>query len=296
MEEYQKYLDKAINWLIEHGIFIGIILVVTLLLLFGIRFFIRFLEKKWIGKQSDPQEHKQLRTFLRVIRGVLIIILLLTALISIIDRLGFDIATIIAGAGVIGIAVGFGAQSLIKDLFNGFFILLHQSYNIGDVITVGGKTGTVEYISMRITKLRSIDGNLIIVPNGEITIIENMTSDWSMCMIDLGVAYKENYDEVVKIIKHVGDEMRSDPIFGDIILEDINIMGFDNFQDSQITIRIRFKTKAMRQWEVKREFNRRIKKEFDQLGIEIPFPHITLYIGTDKNSQGELKIAPPNSK
>lgn len=218
---------------------------------------------------------------LRIIVGVIVVLMVLT-------EVGIDIAPILAGVGVVGLAVGFGAQTLVKDVITGVFILLEDSVAVGDVVTAGGHSGLVEAITIRSLRLRDLHGNVHTIPFSAVDTMTNMTKDFSYYLIEAGVAYRENYDEVVDVIREVGADLQADADYGPNILEPIEILGLDRFDDSAVVIRARIKTVPIKQWTTGREFNRRLKEAFDARGIEIPFPHQTLYFGEDK--QGN---APP---
>ncbi len=202
--------------------------------------------------------------------------------IIILDRLGVNTTPILAGAGIVGLAVGFGSQTLVKDLINGLFILFEESIRVGDYTDLGKNEGIVEAVGLRTIRLRDLSGNFHVVPNSSIDTVTNMTKDFSRTVIDVGVAYKEDVDRVMEILREIGEEMRNDEEHGKNILEPIEILGLHKFDDSAIVIRSRLTTKPRKQWGLKREFNRRVKKVFDQRGIEIPFPHLTLYMGEPK--------------
>jgi small-conductance mechanosensitive channel len=198
---------------------------------------------------------------------------------------GIDIGPILAAAGVLGLAVGFGAQSLVKDIISGFFILLEDQIRVGDVVAVGDKAGLVEKVNLRMIILRDLEGKVHYIPNGSIDVVTNLTKDYSCAVFDIGVAYREDIDQVIDIIRQVSEDLRSDPAFDGQILNPMEIFGLDKFGDSAIMIKARFKTGPGKQWGVARAFNSRLKKRFDELDIEIPFPHVTLYMGKDKNDQ-----------
>ncbi|MFQ5780127.1 MAG: mechanosensitive ion channel family protein [Nitrospiria bacterium] len=195
------------------------------------------------------------------------------------DQIGVNVGPIIAGAGIAGLAVGFGAQNLVKDLISGFFIILEDQIHIGDVAIINGTGGLVESISFRTIVLRDLAGVVHIFPNGSVNTLSNMTKNWSAYVINMGVAYKEDTDRVVEVMRQVADELREDPEYKDKILQPIEIFGVDDFGASEVTIKARLKTLPIQQWSVGREYRRRLKKAFDAHGIEIPFPHHSLYIG-----------------
>jgi moderate conductance mechanosensitive channel len=197
-------------------------------------------------------------------------------------KLGVQIGPVIAAAGIVGLAVGFGAQTLVQDIISGFFILLEDQVRVGDVVSLNDKGGLVERITLRMIVLRDLAGNVHFVRNGQINVITNMTKEYSRYVYDVGVAYRENVDEVIAVLKGIDEEMRRDPAFKDDIIAPLEVLGVDKFDSSAVVIKARTTTKPIHQWRVGREFNRRMKMRFDELGIEIPFPHLTLYPGKDK--------------
>jgi small conductance mechanosensitive channel len=203
------------------------------------------------------------------------------------DQIGLDVTPILAGAGIVGLAVGFGAQNLVRDVISGFFLVLENQVRVGDVAVVNGTGGLVEAITFRTIVLRDLAGVVHVVPNGAITTLANMTKGWSGYVIDVGVAYKEDTDRVVELMTEVAEDLRKDPRFAPSILEPIEIFGVDDFRESEVTIKARLKTVPIQQWNVGREYRRRLKKAFDARGIEIPFPHRSLYMGT---ASGPLEV------
>jgi small conductance mechanosensitive channel len=203
----------------------------------------------------------------------------------ILGEIGIEIGPILAAAGVVGLAVGFGAQHLVQDLLAGFFILLEDQIRVGDVVEVAGKGGLVEQVSLRTVVLRDLAGNVHYVRNGQIDAVTNMTKEYSRYVFDVSIAYRENVDEVMNVIREIDAGLREDPEFGPDILAPIEILGVDRFADSAVVIKARTTTRPIQQWRVGREFNRRMKQRFDELDIEIPFPHVTLYMGQAKNGE-----------
>jgi moderate conductance mechanosensitive channel len=195
------------------------------------------------------------------------------------DQVGVNVAPIIAGAGIVGLAFGFGAQNLVRDVIGGFFIILEDQVRVGDVAKVNGTGGLVEAITFRTIVLRDLAGVVHVFPNGTINDLSNMTKSWSAYVMDVGVAYKEDTDRVVEVMKDVGEKLQQDPEFQDKIVHPIEVFGVDNFGESEVTIKARIKTQPIQQWTVGREYRRRLKKAFDANGIEIPFPHLSLYAG-----------------
>lgn len=184
---------------------------------------------------------------------------------------------------MVGLAVGFGAQSLVKDFFSGFFLLLENQLRQGDVVRLGDHAGLVEELTLRYVRLRDYDGNVHFVPNGEISTVINMSRGFAQAVVDAGIAYRENIDEALDVMRQVGAGMRADPEFAPRLLDDLEVAGVDGWGDSAVTLRCRFKCVPLQQWTVRREFLRRLKIAFDERGIEIPFPHLTVYAGENKH-------------
>jgi small conductance mechanosensitive channel len=243
-------------------------------------------------RSDNPDDQKRIRTLWRVFRYVANVAISLIAGMLVLSELGISIAPILATAGVAGIAVGFGAQSLIKDYFNGIFLLIEDQLRQGDVVAIADKEGLVEEITLRYVRLRDYDGNVHFVPNGAIGTVTNRSRDFAYAVIDAGVAYRENVDEALDVMQQVGTALCGDPAFRPRILDPIEIVGVEKWADSAVILRCRLKVRPLEQWNVRREFLRRLKHAFDERGIEIPFPHLTLYAGQDKNGRAPpLRIA-----
>ncbi|MCK4409404.1 MAG: mechanosensitive ion channel family protein, partial [Candidatus Eisenbacteria sp.] len=226
----------------------------------------------------------------KVIRSITRILVWGVALMMVLKELGIDIGPILAGIGIMGLAVGFGAQSLVKDFLASMFILIENQYNVGDVIKAAGASGLVERITLRATTLRDHEGNVHIIPNGTIDVVTNKTRQWSRFVLDIGVAYKENVDEVMGVLKEIGDELAADPKFASMITAPLEVLGVQDFADSAVVIRVMFTTQPVKQWTVGREFRRRVKNTFDAKGIEIPFPHTTIYLGDAAPMNGIIRV------
>jgi small conductance mechanosensitive channel len=222
---------------------------------------------------------KRAATLTGILRTVALALIWAIVLVEILNLVGVDIRPVLAGAGIVGLAVGFGAQNLIRDLISGFFIILEDQIRLGDVAIINGTGGLVEAITFRTIRLRDFSGVVHMFPNGTITTLSNMTKEWSAFVLDMGVAYKEDTDRVAGIMRRVGEDLRDDAGFRDKFVEPIEIVGVDNFVDSGVVLRVRIKTRPLEQWNVGREYRRRLKHAFDREGIEIPFPHRTLYMG-----------------
>lgn len=224
---------------------------------------------------------KRAETLVRLLRQGVSIMIWLVAILVVLNELGISVGPILASAGVAGLAVGFGAQNLVRDVISGFFLILENQIRIGDVAVVNGTGGLVEGINFRTLVLRDLSGIVHVFPNGSVTTLANLTKEWSAYVFDIGVAYKENTDRVTEVMRGVADELQQDPQFGPLILDKVEIFGVDQLADSAVIIKGRIKTRPIKQWDVGREFLRRIKLAFDQQGIEIPFPHRSLYFGSD---------------
>ena len=239
-----------------------------------------------IHLQQDLQDHeriKRLDTLGRVFRYIATVIITLTGGMLVLSEVGISIAPILATAGVLGIAVGFGAQSLVKDYFNGFFLLLEDQIRQGDVVEVAGKGGLVEEMTLRYIRLRDYEGSVHTIPNGIVGTVTNRSRGFAYAVIDVSVAYRESVDEVYAVMREVAAELRADRDLAGKIMDDIEIAGVDQWGDSAVVIRCRFKVLPLEQWGVRREFLRRMKQVFDAHGIEIPFPHLTVYPGQAKD-------------
>ena len=285
-------IDKFTNWLTTSSMaFFESILRIFFMLLIGyivikaIRLAIKHLETLLIKASQDTETvpgmaRKQITTLTGLLQTLSVSLVWAIVIIMALDQLGLDVTPVLASAGILGLAVGFGAQNLVRDIISGFFIILENQIRLGDVAIVNGKGGLVEKISFRTITLRDLSGVVHIFPNGAITTLSNMTKGWSGYVIDVGVAYKEDTDHVSQVMVAVAEDLRQDPNFGPKILEPLEILGVDQFGSSEVVIKARFKTLPIEQWAVGREYRRRLKKAFDAANIEIPFPHRTLYMGT----------------
>jgi len=238
-------------------------------------------------------ESARARTLLGLLRTVIRVVLVVLVVLTVLSEFGIEIGALLAGAGVIGLAVGFGAQSLVKDVITGAFILIEDSIAVGDVVDVAGQGGVVESLSIRSVRLRDLNGTVHVIPFGEVTAVQNMAKDFAFAVVDMGVAYREDVDEVIQVLKEIGAVLAADATYGPLIMEPLEVLGVDEFGSSAVVVKVRFKTRPMKQWMVKREFLRRVKRVFDEKGIEIPFSTHTVYFGADKkglSSPARLRI------
>ncbi|MFV0438953.1 MAG: mechanosensitive ion channel domain-containing protein [Desulfopila sp.] len=224
-------------------------------------------------------------TLLTVSRKALSIVLIVVSGLMILSQLGINIAPLLAGAGVLGLAIGFGSQKLVQDVITGIFILLEDQMAVGDVVDLGGMGGVVEAVSIRTVRLRDISGTVHTIPFSTINTVSNKTKGFSYYVMDIGIGYRENVDEVMQVLQEIGASLQEQPEYGAVIIEPLEILGVDTFADSAVVIKARIKTVPGKQWSVGRAFNRRMKLKFDELDIEIPFPHQTIYFGVDKNGE-----------
>jgi small-conductance mechanosensitive channel len=277
----REYIDLALQWLLSNGVRI---LIIVILMLIALKL-ARYISNKIFapGKRAwDPEFQKRMDTLGSVARYILVIAILIVAAVMVMGEIGIEIGPVLAAAGIVGLAVGFGAQNLVQDVISGFFILLEDQIRVGDVVQIADKGGLVERITLRMVVLRDLAGSVHYVRNGQIQVITNMTKEFSYYVFDIGVAYREDVDEVIAVVREADEELRRNPDLKNDILEPIEILGLDKFADSAVVIKARTKTKPIRQWAVGREFNRILKKKFDEKNIEIPYPHLTFYVGQDK--------------
>ena len=254
------------------------------------------LERQMLATDAKGQKIERsarFRTLMPLIRNAVLVLLVTFVGLMALSELGIDIAPLLAGAGVVGLAIGFGAQTLVQDVITGLFIVVEDQIHIGDVVDTGGHSGLVEGMTIRTLRLRDLSGTVHVIPFSQVTAVQNLTKDFSYYIFEVGVAYREDVDRVIEELKVLGKELRDDPDFGPLILADLEVLGLDKFADSAVVVKARFKTLPIQQWAVGREFNRRMKRRFDEKGIEIPFPHVTLYFGADQKGRaqpGFLKV------
>lgn len=263
---------------------IVLILVIGWVALRAVRVALRRMEKVLVERARGEGEVlgeavKRAETLAKLVRQAGVIVVWVMMILMVLREIGVEIAPILASAGVVGLAVGFGAQNLVRDLITGFFMILENQIRVGDVAIVNGTGGLVERINLRTIVLRDLSGVVHVFPNGTINTLANVTREWSAYVFTVGVAYKEDTDRVIGVMRRVGDELRRDENFGPLMVADIEVFGVDELADSAVNIKGRIKTLPIKQWDVGREYLRRVKKAFDHEGIEIPFPHRSIYFG-----------------
>jgi small-conductance mechanosensitive channel len=238
--------------------------------------------EKSIGENQTgtiTAQEQRARTLVSLLRSVGIVVITIIVIFMILGALGLELGPLLAGAGVIGLAISFGAQSLVKDIISGLFILFENQFGVGDIIRVDGVGGAVERVTLRVVVLRDVQGVVHIIPNGEIKRVSNLTRSFSRAVFEVGVAYREDADRVMEVMREVGWEMWEDPEWRPLLVEEITVPGIESFGDSSVNIRIMATTVPLKQWDIARELRRRLKRRFDAEGIEIPFPHRTFYWG-----------------
>jgi small conductance mechanosensitive channel len=261
---------------------IAVVLLLAWILLMVARRLIR-LFRIYMSRRTGGDEIARVETLARVFRNGAGIVVFLVAGMLILGELGISIAPILATAGVAGVAIGFGAQSLVRDFFTGFFLLFDDQIRQGDVVRIAGVAGRVEEVTLRYVRLRDFEGHVHYVPNGEITVVTNRTRDFATAVVEVGIGYREDPDEALAVMRQIGAEMRADPAWSGRIADEAEIVGVERWGDSAVVLRCRLRVvPPIEQWNVKREFLKRLKRAYDARGIEIPFPHLTVYAGTPK--------------
>lgn len=290
---FHSYIKEILDKLIVNGFHVVLIIILMFISLKFVNIITKKIVKVLINKTYDEETEKKIRTFRTIIKSSLDIIIVTVGSMMIIENLGINIGPIIAAAGVVGIAVGFGSQRLVEDIISGILILSSDQIRVGDVIQIGTKSGLVEKLDLKMVVLRDLNGNVHFIRNGKIDSVTNMTKDFSYAVLEIGVAYNSNITYVIDVIKQIAEDVRINGQSADSILEPIEILGLDKFDDSAIIIKARIKTKPIKQWDVGREFNLKLKEKFDELNIEIPFPQRTVSfanIEQIKNSNNSFTI------
>jgi small conductance mechanosensitive channel len=287
MERFVAMLER-VDWeqvflsFVSSSLRILVVLVVAWVLLRIAMLSLRRTERALIERgrregEAPGETVKRTETLLRLIRQAILILVWTVTTLVVLRQIGVEVAPILASAGIAGVALGFGAQNLVKDVIAGFFIILENQVRIGDVAIVNGTGGLVERISFRTLVLRGLDGTVHIFPNGMITTLSNMTRDWSAYVVDMRVSYRDDADRVIELMKRVGGELKKDPEFGPQMIADIEVFGVDDFDESAMIVKARLRTHPIMQWNVGREYRRRLMKALADAGIAVPFPPRTLY-------------------
>lgn len=278
------YSNPAVNsWLAGHGARLALLAIIGIvLLLSSIVIIPRIIEtavRNSKAEQTEEELKKRAETLSSVLTTTFQVFIILIIFFMVLSELGINIAPVLASAGVVGVALGFGAQSLVKDVLAGLFIIMENQYRKGDVVKIADVSGVVEDINLRRTILRDLDGITHVVPNGEIRVASNFTKQWARANINVSVSYNTDLEKAMAVINRVGKEMADDPVWGQLLLSPPRALRVDKLGDSGIEIKVIGETKPIRQWDVMGELRLRIKKAFDQEGIEIPWPHTKVYFG-----------------
>lgn len=284
IEAFSKHFDAIRAWLVLELPVVILLVIIVFVLLKTVKLAIGRLKTNLLNRSAKMEKseaieaEKRINTLMDILWTIIKLVIILTFGMIILQKFGIDIAPIIASAGILGLAIGFGAQQLVKDVISGFFILLENQIRTGDSVIINGTAGTVESIQLRTTTLRDFSGTVHIFQNGKINVISNKTKEWSAAVFDIGVAYKEDVEHVTEVMKNVADQLMTDSEFIEKITSPVEIMGLDQFGDSALVIKARIKTRPGMQMLVTREFNKRLKLAFDGEKIEIPYPHRTIHI------------------
>jgi len=281
MEETFKILIEAVvPWLLSHGIKIVIIVIAAWLLYkIACRIIDRSVRIAVVpdANMSEESENKREETLIRIFNGVARIIILVMAILMILQEVGLKIGPVLAGAGIVGLAFGFGGQYLIKDVITGLFIILENQFRIGDVVNIDGTSGLVQDITLRKATLRDLDGTVHHIPHGTITLVSNLSKDFARVNLNIGVAYDTNLEHLIKVIDRTGNELAEDPYYGVSIISPPKFLRVDEFADSAVIVKILGETKPLKQWEISGELRKRLKIAFEKEGIEIPFPQRVIH-------------------
>ena len=270
------------TWLFQSGLRIALIVLLAYAVIRIVATFAARLERD-VGREGGAaalERAKRVHTLGNLVRNTVGVFIGGAALLMVLRELNVDIMPLLTGAGILGLAVGFGAQTLVKDVISGFFLIFEDQIRVGDVAVVNGQGGTVEEITLRTVVLRDVEGTVHVFPNGIINTLANRSKDFAYFVLDASVAYKENIDHVVQVLRAAAEDLHADPAVGPSILEPLDVMGVEMFGDNAVVIRSRIKTLPHRNWEVGRELRRRVKIAFDREGIEIPFPQRVMHVVT----------------
>ena len=275
-----KWAEAIFPWLLTHGLKILIIAVAAwLLMIILIRIIRKAVRIAVVADSSMEEEAEKKRedTLIHIFAGATRIIILTMAILMILQEAGIAIGPILAGAGIVGLAFGFGGQYLIRDIITGLFIILENQYRIGDVVNIDGTSGLVEDITLRLTTLRDLNGTMHHIPHGDIKRVANLSKKFARINLDMGVAYNTDLEHVIKVINKTGNELAEDPLYKEFILKPPQFLRVNDFADSAIILKILGDTKPLKQWEITGELRKRLKVAFDKEGIEIPFPQRVIH-------------------
>lgn len=280
MKTVESWTEQIVPWLITHGLKIALIIIFAFILDRVMqRIIIRAVRASVRPDENTSPEAEKKRedTLIRIFSGALHIMIVIVAVMMVLQEVGIEVGPLIAGAGIVGLAVGFGGQYLIRDIITGLFLMLENQYRIGDVVTIEGFSGSVQDISLRKTTLRDLDGTVHHIPHGSITKVSNQSKDFSRVNMDIGVGYKTDIRHLEEVINRIGNELAADPAFSESIIAAPKFLRINEFADSAIVVKILGETRPMKQWDVAGELRRRLKEAFEREGIEIPFPQMVVH-------------------
>ncbi|HET8861491.1 mechanosensitive ion channel domain-containing protein [Marivirga sp.] len=283
---------RVVYWLKTHLPSMAIIILAFFVIWILSRWSSKLILNKFIKSRKNAESADRLETLKLASGSIITILVVLIGFLVLLSQIGVDLTVVLGGAAVLSLVIALGAQSLVKDYLSGFIILLENQYRAGNVVKINSTTGVVENMSLRLTVLRDLEGITHFIPHGQITDVSNLTHHWSRVMLEIGVSYNENVDKVMMVLQELGNEMKTDEVYGSLIIGDMEMLGVDKFCESAVVIKFLIKTWPLKQWIVKRELLRRIKNRFDELGIEIPFPHLTVYHRQSENQLESKHYSP----
>lgn len=284
-EQFSEYLQPLLQWLLNHGIKIAVIVVAAILTKSIAKKSIQRIVKAATHSDrpgTDEGEIKRMNTIVRIFSWTVSVLITVIAFMMIAQEFGLQIAPLLASAGIVGVAIGFGGQYLVRDVITGFFLIFENQYRIGDVVNMEGLGGVVEDISLRVTTLRDMNGTVHYIPHGEIKKVSNLSKQFAKVNLNVGVSYRTDLNKLIEVINRVGSELASDPNWKDLIDEAPAFLRVDSFDDSAISVKIVGVTKPLQQWSVTGELRKRIKEAFDAEGIEIPFPQRVIHTASNE--------------
>ncbi|HHS50924.1 MAG TPA: mechanosensitive ion channel family protein [candidate division Zixibacteria bacterium] len=292
---FNEILDMIIiqggQWLITSGLRIVLYIIGAMILVRVVRRIGKAIIARY--QDDDPttknEQERRAETLVSVLKITTKIAVWTIVLFMVLREIGANITPLLTGAGIVGLAVGFGAQNIVRDFFSGFLILLENQYRVGDVIQIADRAGLVESINLRTTSIRNLEGVLHIIPNGEIKAVDNYTFSESRQVIDVGISYNSSMDKAIEVIEAIGEEMKNMPEFAEDIRA-FEILGIQRLGDSSVDIRVKISTEPLKQWAIGRKFRYLVKKRFDENDIEIPFPHRTVYFRTEDDLKPRISI------
>jgi small conductance mechanosensitive channel len=286
-------LAELATWVLGKPLAILVLILLGLLVRWLVQRVIeRTVDRLANGASGDHVRRRvRARTMGSLLKSIVTTVIVFVVLVMVIAELDYPIAPLLASAGVVGLAIGFGAQSLVKDYISGVFMIFEDQYGVGDAVDLGEASGTIEAVGLRVTRLRDVNGTVWYVRNGEILRVGNMSQNWARTVLDIGVSYRADLDQVRRVLQEVAHELWVDPKFAGLIIEEPEVWGVEALAADAVTVRVTLKTAPMEQWKVAREMRERIKDRFDAEGIEIPYPQRVVWHRNDAPSDGP----PPNS-